>query len=335
MRQNSAIIILLFIVVTCLFIFHVLLVVDVFFAPTNHHVCESSSSRACHWAFVQYLPSPYESYWTQNIASLQTDVCTESNKQSAEIEGWMTHARLSSSNPTELPGSIFSKFIFRNNCTGEIVTDYIEPLAGLTRSPLFCMKGDDFVVEKDYLVMSWNVSRKLLVNKAFYFDLGASLYDAGAGGASQSWLVERFEARGVRWDGIFGWEAMAHPPSDVWSKIPAHLKPVYHWYNIPVDPGPNHPDNALNYIRQIAKPQDYVLLKIDIDTTLIEEALVRQLMKSEELLSLVDEFIFEHHVNTAPMHKFWNTAGEKSKLEDTYRIFGELRHKGILAHSWV
>jgi hypothetical protein len=49
----------------------------------------------------------------------------------------MMYAHAASLSKVELPESIFSKFVFQNNCTGEIVSDYIEPLAGLTRSPLF------------------------------------------------------------------------------------------------------------------------------------------------------------------------------------------------------
>lgn len=253
----------------------------------------------------------------------------------------MAYAYATSHRQVELPESIFSQFVFQNNCTGEIVSDYIEPLAGLTRSPFFCLKGEAYLFQKDYLVISWNVSRKTAVlspsyaPKSFYFDLGASTYNFGVGGASQSWFVDTYAARGIRWDGIYAWEVTAHPPSHVWSQIPPHLKPIYHWYNIPVNPEPGHPDNALDYIKRVARPEDFVLLKIDIDDTPVEEALVNQLLASDELLGLVDDFFFEHHVNTAPMHRYWLTGRSPRTLEDTYRIFTTLRSKGVLAHAWV
>jgi hypothetical protein len=200
--------------------------------------------------------------------------------------------------------------------------------------------GENYIVQKDYLVISWNVSRKTTASpsytpRSFYFDLGASTYTAGYGGASQSWFVETYASRGIQWDGIYGWEARAQPPSDVWRQIPPHLKPIYHWYNIPVSPEPNHPDNALDYIKRVARPEDFVLLKIDIDNTPVEEALVSQLLASNELLGLVDEFYFEHHVNTTPMYPSWRTFDSPRTLEDTYRIFTTLRSKGVLAHAWV
>jgi hypothetical protein len=109
----------------------------------------------------------------------------------------------------DVSSDVFSFFTFQNDCTGEFSVDYIEPLAGLTRSPLFCLHEPDYIVSKDYLVVSWNVSNKLRSNatghepKASYFDLGASTFNSSTGGASQRWIVEMYEARGVRWDWIF------------------------------------------------------------------------------------------------------------------------------------
>ena len=295
-------------------------------------------AESCQWKFIKYTPSAYEQYWTENVATLQHDVCAASNRQLEEVNEWTKQT--SSEAPHDFTTNIFSKFTFQNKCTGEITTDYIEPLAGLTRSPLYCLRGNAYVVSKDYLVVSWNISKKLSgppdrTPKAFYFDLGASLYDSGKGGSSQSWFVETYESRGIHWDGIFAWEAQEHRPSKAWGLIPARLKPVYHWYNIPVSPVPGDADNALDYIRRTARPEDYVLLKIDIDTTPVEEALVEQILASDELLGLIDEFYFEHHVNTRPMYRHWGNLSVSWSLADTYRIFTALRSKGVIAHSWV
>ena len=45
--------------------------------------------------------------------------------------------------------------------------------------------------------------------RAFFFDVGASIYNTGAGGASQSWFVETYRRGGVEFDRIFAWEARA------------------------------------------------------------------------------------------------------------------------------
>jgi hypothetical protein len=210
--------------------------------------------------------------------------------------------------------------------------DPIEPLAGLLRSPYFCMYDDAYVVSKYYLVVGPKQRPK---GKSYLFDLGASLYNSGAGGASQQWFVETYESRGVSWDGIFAWEASVYPPDQLWSLVPRHLKPIYHYYNVPVNPELGHSDNALEYIRSVANPADFVVLKIDIDNTPVEEALIQQILASDELLGLIDEFYFEHHVNTKPMHKYWNTDSSPRTLVDTYRIFTAMRRRGIRAHGWV
>lgn len=303
--------------------------------------CESSravlpknQTSRCRWLFVKYTPSPYEKYWTENIQFFQDNVCEFSNQKQKEVAVWIEQA----SSPLPLPEHVFSHFTFQNECTGEVSVDYIEPLAGLTRSPLFCLHGQNHVVDKDYLVVSWNMSKKLepvggYTPKAYYFDLGASLYDSGAGGASQKWFVETYEARGVQWDGIFAWEASNHAPGAVWELIPARLKPIYHWYNIPVSPEKGHPDNVVEYIRRIACPEDFVLVKLDIDATDVEEALVEQMLS--DLTGLIDEFYFEHHVHTRPMFPYWGQLSEARKLADTYRIFSTFRKRGVVAHAWV
>ena len=298
-------------------------------------------SDVCMWKFVEYIPSGYEKYWTDNIATLFSDACTASNKQLAEVEEWIRQAS-SNDKPHDFPTNVFSYFKYRNNCTGELTTDYIEPLAGVTRSPYFCLHGEPHHISKDYLVVSWNISKRLTsptdhVPKAYLFDFGASMYNSGAGGASQQWFVETYESRGVKWDGIFAWEVSVYNPVESWALVPARLKPVYHWYNIPINPEPGHPDNALDYIRRTARPEDYVLLKIDIDNSPVEEALVGQILASEELLGLIDEFYFEHHVNVpnTRLTGYWQTASSPLTLVDTYRIFATLRSKGVAAHGWV
>ena len=297
--------------------------------PNNSRRSSPHVAAACQWQFVKYSPSSYELYWTEDIEKLQTAVCEHSNLQPEKAYQWGVRTE-------HRPTSIFSYFTFKNNCTGETLTDFIEPLAGLTRSPLYCLLGEEYLVSKDYLVVSWNVSKKVRPPaKAFFFDLGASLYNSGNGGASQSWFEEMYTERGVEWDGIFAWEATPQDPAMVWSQIPQHLKPVYHWFNIPVNSNPEHPDNALDYIRATALPQDFVVLKLDIDNTPVEEMLVQQIMDDPWLLGLIDEFYFEHHVNTQPMNNHWGTQGASQTLADSYTIFTTLRSKGVIAHSWV
>jgi len=292
----------------------------------------------CNWKFLKYVQSEQKLYWMHNIKALQDNVCAESNKDHAIIEDWVHYTTLNLYKKADLSASSsLSKFYFQNNCTGKILTDFIEPLQGLTRHPYYCLKGAEWVVNKDYMILSWNASQKLIEDKskAYYFDLGASAWDEGAGGASQSWIVTNYERRGIQWDGIFCWEANFIEPSQVWSKIPARFKHIYHWYNIPVSEVRGHPDSALDYILSVAKPEDFVVLKLDIDNLPVETAIIQEILKDDVLASLIDELFFEHHVDVAPMHQYWGVPEMPAKLADTYDIFSTLRNKGILAHSWV
>ena len=285
-------------------------------------------NEQCVWKFIRYTPSDYEKHWNDNIATLQKDVCGETKKQAAQANEWMSHASL-----PELSSRIFSHFQYQNNCTGQVTTKSIEPLAGLTRSPFYCIYGEGHLVLKDYLVVGSRIG-----TRAYLFDIGASLYNSGAGGASQEWFVNTYEAHGIKWDGIYAWEANVYAPSEVWSLIPQRLRHIYHYYNIPVNLNPENADkreNPLEYIRKVTQPEDFVLLKIDIDNNEIEEALVKEILGDERLLELIDEFYFEHHVNTAPMNRFWGTESSSKTLVDTYKIFTTMRNKGILAHGWV
>jgi hypothetical protein len=85
----------------------------------------------------------------------------------------------------------------------------------------------------------------------------------------------------------------------------------------------------------VARPEDYVLLKIDIDHSPTEMGIVDALLASDELLGLVDEVYFEHHVNVDPMNYHWAMQGQRQRLADTYAVFGAFRRKGVLAHSWI
>jgi hypothetical protein len=66
--------------------------------------------------------------------------------------------------------------------------------------------------------------------------------------------------------------------SEVWGSITDGLKPVYPWYNIPVNPLPEHGDNVLEYVRQIARSEDFVFVKLDIDSPPIEAATIDQIL---------------------------------------------------------
>eukprot|EP00997_Jenningsia_sp_PLL12_P007037 NODE_3637_length_750_cov_66.059914_g3052_i0.p1 GENE.NODE_3637_length_750_cov_66.059914_g3052_i0~~NODE_3637_length_750_cov_66.059914_g3052_i0.p1 ORF type:complete len:149 (-),score=47.32 NODE_3637_length_750_cov_66.059914_g3052_i0:98-544(-) len=148
-------------------------------------------------------------------------------------------------------------------------------------------------------------------------------------------MYDEYAKRGLEFDDMYGWEAAKHDPQLVWSKVPAHVKHKYRFYNVPAQSDPNSPDNPLNMLRRVARVEDFVVLKLDIDNTAVETALIMQLLESKELAGLVDELFWEHHTNQTPMTSYWSTQNERVTIGESYGIFQQLRRLGIRAHSWV
>ena len=90
--------------------------------------------------------------------------------------------------------------------------------------------------------------------------------------------------------------------------------------------------NPLEMLERLAKPEDYVLLTLDIDASDLEKNFIEQILQSQVLHSLIDEIFFEMHVSVEEMGPYWGaTAGE---LKDSYVLFSKLRQFGIRMHSW-
>lgn len=79
---------------------------------------------------------------------------------------------------------------------------------------------------------------------------------------------------------------------------------------------------------------DFIVVKLDIDTSSVEVPLAKQLLENERLTRLVDQFYFENHVNIAEMAKFWRDSMEGT-IKDSFDIMQGLRKKGIATHFWI
>jgi hypothetical protein len=101
-----------------------------------------------------------------------------------------------------------------------------------------------------------------------------------------------------------------------------------------VDKSPNGKWNPWRILQGMGMtPNDYIVIKLDIDVPEIEKTLIDQLVNEPRIRLLVDEMFFEQHVNVKAMWKLWGTDNSLTML-DTYRLFGYLRSKGVRMHSW-
>ena len=83
--------------------------------------------------------------------------------------------------------------------------------------------------------------------------------------------------------------------------------------------------NPLRVIKALCAPEDFVVLKLDIDNVDLEQALLSQLLADPELQGLIDEMYYE-----------WNpTEAGWSSMSQAYKMFHALRSAGMRAHGWI
>ncbi|KAG5176552.1 hypothetical protein JKP88DRAFT_269205 [Tribonema minus] len=308
---------------------------------------------------LRYEPSAWEQEWIEHVSEWSDPgtggaLCDRMREAHARVAAWDEGVATSQKSGCGALDSrlrddaVFSRFVYRNTCTDEEASMAIEPLAGLTRHPrALCFPGEDKLIDRGYLVLGRTspkcatrvaepaaLSMAVPDQRVLLFDLGASKYTSGGGGASQQWFVDTLKLHGVTKLEYWGWEAHGEDPIKVWAELPGDLKPYYHWINIPAHPDPDSSDNPWNFIRSVAKPTDHVFVKLDIDNSPIEFQFMQQLQADPELQLLIDEMFFEHHVNVELMYRYWHTQREAQRLSDTYAMVGGLRRKGMRFHSW-
>ena len=94
--------------------------------------------------------------------------------------------------------------------------------------------------------------------------------------------------------------------------------------------------NPLNSILEQFDEDDFIVLKLDIDTSSIEVPLAHQLLLGGEngtYHRLVDQFYFEHHVHLGELAPYWG-GSMNGTIKDSLDLFAGLRSKGIPAHFW-
>lgn len=299
---------------------------------------------------MRYHPSALEQSWVKHIGWLQSDDkswvegCRKVEADQHHFEKVMSGLRRHANSQQDLMNFNLSSHEFIDECTGITEHVYLEPLVSFLRHPMsICINKDDDqgVLDKSYLLVP-NAGElpRSVGSMTWLFDAGASVYDSGAGGASQKWFIETYRTHGIEFDRIICWEAEHTNPQRQWDFVPPEIKRKMSWYNIPLNASIGHADNPFTFIKALTKVEDYVVFKLDIDTPAVEVALIQQLMDDAELLALIDEFYFEHHVTGSPMQ--WHGWGDLrdsysplSTVNDSYFVFSFLREKGVRAHAWV
>ena len=316
-------------------------------------------AQGCVLLSNEYQPSKLEQLWSENAHKWSNNFCSRMDAFSRETDIWLdTIASLEQGKvSTPMDDAVFSSFISTHDCNGDIVKKktWIEPLSHGLRHPRALCGGGAGLVDRDYLLLA---NRNDFLNPAtsrhelrggcakrscqnIYIDLGASTWNSGLGGPSQSWFYTIYDRHGLDFDRLLLWEARPTPAEEIFSGLPQHLWHKYQYFNWPASSNSSDPSSPLNILKKIAQTGDFVVLKLDIDTPEVEMVILRELMNDPDLLELVDEFFFEYHVLFKPMNMDWFGSENPSPrptsdtLADSYKVFRTLREKGVRAHSWV
>ena len=97
--------------------------------------------------------------------------------------------------------------------------------------------------------------------------------------------------------------------------------------------------NPLHSIIKKFDQDDYIVVKLDIDTPSVELPIAKQILEGGPdgiYHRLIDQLYFEHHVKFEELRKAWTYGGSvvKGTLKDSLDLFHGIRQKGVAMHSW-
>lgn len=280
---------------------------------------------------VKYVASDFEKKWISLVPSIQYNkqqFCQQVANSAESFSQMLQDIAMAGKGGNG--SKLLSYFVHPYECGGKQVNQiaYIEPLCAALRDPRSLCLDKEQLMSKEYLLLQRGVH--VNQNRSFLFDLGASHWNHG-----QNWLVERYNRSGIQFDRIFSWEVKTLSPKLVFEPIPKSIHHAYQYLNIPASPIKGDPSNPLTIIKKVTQPEDFVAVKLDIDNWAVESEFVNQIMEDEQLIQLVDEFFFEHHVNFPHLAGAWRGTADMSKgLNDSYMMLSKMRMKGIRSHGW-
>jgi len=322
---------------------------------------------SANYDLVEYIPSKWENDWFNHADEYQGRECEvlTSPPHVSMVKDWLAVSQPSTliqplgfqydmTKVTE----IFSTMRYRLP-SGAIIDIKIEPLAGILRDPRLPCAVDlgaiawtphnDNIQSKDFIFLDPTLFRLSNLQgfnqqRVMLFDLGASMFnDREMPGLS--WMYPKYSSLGLQLTDLYAWEVRKKDGFTFFEGMPLALSAATHFYNFGVDmnAGPDSAANPLSVIKQVSRKEDYVILKIDIEVTRIEEEVVEALLRDPTALGLVDDLYWEHHVSIKSMKKWWDLRPEKEEtmpdvegegVKRTIKYLRSLRSRGVRAHAW-
>ena len=236
----------------------------------------------------------------------------------------------------------------------------LEPLVGLLRNPAYPCWNDTLnaALNPGYLWLD-GIPPLEATARSYLLDMGASTWTGGGpgevevGASATHWLLDLFAQYGVAFDGILAWEATPHSSSKIWGKMPIAVRARTSYYNIPISDNVSSPSHPWRHLLEIARPMDFVVVKLDVDQPAIEASLIQQLLEDPAIHSRIDVLLWEQHWSRATTSSKPACSGaaelclapgfhrkkrvgsyEHTFLSKTFETFTALRRLGVLAHYW-
>ena len=323
----------------------------------------------------KYIPSPHEkvefdlAYWLQNMTDVEVrwtnltwliasdDMMENSTKWLNRLAEHMKSSEHLLAN--DIDEEFLSKFRVTATCPdGETDEwdEYIEPLTIHARHPLgfsTCKHTSMYYGRSqrrgrsnvDYVLLQsgYHLDRHRSHARAMHKHARNFLLDAGTSTFDSSliWFTCGYAQRGISFDQVFGWEYTLLEPRHYWSRVPEKWKPFWHFYNVPISGNQSEPNSVVNFIKTVAKPEDFVSFKLDIDNPSVEMPIAMDILNDGTVTELIDEFFFELHYRCdIMMYCGWGNRipeqlhGLKLDRPRVLEFFQDLRKKGIRAHIW-
>eukprot|EP00667_Euglena_gracilis_P014334 EG_transcript_14851 len=288
-----------------------------------------------------YVSSPLEVRWLAHIPQWQdlhrgTKACVPYKAEQQKFNVWVQQVMDDRQQPQAFREDIFSHHVV--HCEGQPPRkQFLEPLAASLRHPYYPCVSKMTLLDTSYLLFPNLID--FPHSRAFFFDVGSTFFDSGLAGYSDSlrWFMDVFHERGFSFGEIYAWEITPLNASEYWERVPDDFKHKMHFFNTAASSDPGSALNPLNVVAAVARPEDFVAFKLDIDNNAVEVQIIQQLIHDPSLIALVDELFWENHVKKSPM--MWpgvkNLHGPCSTLAGSYHCFHRMRTAGIRAHSWV
>lgn len=206
----------------------------------------------------------------------------------------------------------------------------------LPRHPNCHILNYDYLLDSSYLVHDWSAMGRSISPKSrtVFIDMGASLsFHRDKKEFPILDLINQYSKFGIKFDHVYAYELTPANPDDVFQLVPDFLMASYHWINQGVDTDRNSKLNPLTMVKMNYDRDDFVVVKLDIDTVEMESAFIDQLLSDDELAEKIDHLYWEHHVGLKGHKEYKRKYDESPKL--SIELMTMLRQKGICAHYWI